>query len=110
MTSPASIHEHLPVRREGEAILGDWRPQDIAGQTRAVRSSAATVMAAWRSKPSRCAWHGPREVTQGAPASDPESYSLSARVSRSPVVPASAGAVMAAPLGIQQLIACQPVP
>src|SRR5438552_318913 len=28
-------------------------------------------MFAWRSKPSRCAWHGPREVTQGAPSSRP---------------------------------------
>src|SRR2546429_9511019 len=28
-------------------------------------------MFACRSKPSRCAWHGPREVTQGASASRP---------------------------------------
>src|SRR2546429_1615055 len=28
-------------------------------------------MFAWRSKPSRCAWHGPREVTQGASGSRP---------------------------------------
>src|SRR5207302_1159988 len=26
---------------------------------------AATVMFAWTPKPSRCAWHGPREVTHG---------------------------------------------
>src|SRR5439155_792413 len=42
-----------------------------ARRSRAVRSSAATVMAAWRSKPSRCAWERPREVTQGASGSRP---------------------------------------
>src|SRR5205823_8262043 len=34
-------------------------------------SSAPTPMFACRSKPSRCAWHGPREVTQGASGSRP---------------------------------------
>src|SRR5712691_5248837 len=44
-----------------------YRPRDpVPG-----RCKAATVMFAWTSKPSRCAWHGPREVTHGAPGSRP---------------------------------------